>query len=921
MSPVEALAAGFERTGFEAVMDADQAVLDALPTAICICAADGTLQRFNRRAVELWGRTPALGGADERFCGAWRLYDLAGKSAGSPTEKALHTGQPQRDQEVVVERPDGTRIAARASVALLRDERGAVSGAVTSLEEISHRPASGAAAAKIDLPHALRILEALPAAVYATDAEGVVTFYNSAAAELAGREPEIGKDRWCVTWRLRRPDGTVLPHEECPMAVALKEQRPVRGVEAYAERPDGTLIPFQPYPTPIFGSSGELLGAVNMLVDISEHKRTEATLRAQSERLATLSGVERAAQQLAAIVESSEDAVVSKGLDTIIQTWNAGAERVFGYTADEVIGKSITILIPEGHENEEPEILSRIRRGERVEHYETQRRRKDGSIIDISLTISPVRDAEGRVIGASKIARDISERKRSEAALARRMREQAALYRFTDRLHRAGGLAEVYQAGLDAIIDALGCERSSILLFDEDGVMRFVAWRGLSAGYREAVEGHSPWARGEVNPQPVMLEDVAKADLADALKAIVRQEGIGALGFIPMVTGGRLIGKFMAYYAEPHRFDDAETDLALTIARQIGFSVDRIRSEEARRVAEEQSRENEKRLQMALDAGRMGAWEWDLVSGKVVWSPGLEILHGLRPGTFGGTFEDFKNDIHPDDLATVEARVEQALRDGQDYHLVYRIRRPDGAERWLEAYGRVTTLPDGRPLRLAGVCMDVTERKEGEAHRNLLVAELSHRVKNTLATVISVARQSFTTNPDAQAAQRSFNARIRALGQTHTRLAEANWSGVLLQTLLLDELAPYRDEAGANVRVSGPPAMLNPKYALTLGMAVHELATNAAKYGALSVKGGVVDVGWKFVGPDLHVSWSESGGPPVTAPARNGFGRVLIERVLASDLGGKVSMEFPPEGLRCLIVLPPLRAAGEGAIFPSGMLQ
>jgi PAS domain S-box-containing protein len=769
--------------------------------------------------------------------------------------------------------------------------------------------------------NAKAILEALPAAIYTTDADGIVTFCNRAAAELAGREPEIGKDQWCVTWRLRRADGSALPHDECPMAVALKEKRPVRGVEAYAERPDGTLVPFRPYPTPIFGPLGELVGAVNMLVDISDHKRAETTLRAQSARLDALSGAERAAQHLAAIVESSEDAIISKDLNAIIQSWNAGAERVFGYKADEVIGKSITILIPEGHKDEEPEILRRIRRGERVEHFETKRQRKDGSIIDISLTISPVRDAEGRIVGASKIARDISDRKRSEETLARRAREQAALYRFTDRLHRADALAQVYDAGLDAIIDALGCNRAAILLLDEGGIMRFTGWRGLSTAYRNAVDGHSPWQRGELNPQPVLVEDVTKAELPDELKAVVREEGIGALAFVPMVTGGKLIGKFMTYYTAPHAFADTEIDLALTIARQVGFSVERIRAEAARRLAEEQSRESERRLQMAMDAGRMGAWEWDLVSDKVIWSPGLEALHGLKSGTFGGSFEDFKRDIHRDDLAKVEARVAQALHDRQDYHLVYRIRRPDGAVRWLEAFGRVTSSADGEPMRLAGVCMDVTARKEAEAQRNLLVAELSHRVKNTLATVISVARQSFSTNPDAQAAQRSFNARIRALGQTHTRLAEANWSGVSLETLLLDEMAPYRDEAETNLRLSGPPAMLNPKYALTLGMAVHELATNAAKYGALSVKGGVVEIAWTFEGPDLHILWSEKGGPPVTPPTRNGFGRILIERVLASDLGGKVTTDFAPDGLKCRIVLPPLRPAGEGTIFPAGVMQ
>ena len=136
----------------------------------------------------------------------------------------------------------------------------------------------------------------------------------------------------------------------------------------------------------------------------------------------------------------------------------------------------------------------------------------------------------------------------------------------------------------------------------------------------------------------------------------------------------------MAYYETPHRFDEAEADLALTIARQLGFSVARIQVEEA-------LRESERRLQMALKAGRMGAWEWDIASGKVIWSPGLEELHGIQQGTFGGTLEDFKRDIHPDDVAEAEARIRQALETRGDYHLVYRIRRPDGALRWLESFG------------------------------------------------------------------------------------------------------------------------------------------------------------------------------------------------------------------------------------------
>ena len=201
-----------------------------------------------------------------------------------------------------------------------------------------------------------------------TDAAGRVTYYNSAAVQLAGRTPEIGNDEWCVTWRLYRPDGTPIPHDECPMAVALKTGRPVRGIEAVLERPDGTLVPFMPYPTPLHDAAGNVVGAVNMLVDLTER-----------------SNAEQARLLLASIVESSDDAIVSKDLNGVIDSWNPGAERLFGYTADEVVGKSVTNLFPVDLRNEEPAILERIRIGELIEHYETVRCRKDGSLVDISL--------------------------------------------------------------------------------------------------------------------------------------------------------------------------------------------------------------------------------------------------------------------------------------------------------------------------------------------------------------------------------------------------------------------------------------------------------------------------------------------------------------------------------------------------------
>ena len=243
-----------------------------------------------------------------------------------------------------------------------------------------------------------QFLEALPTAIYTTDAEGRITFYNEAAAEFWGHRPTLGTDLWCGSWRLYRLDGTRLPHDECPMAVTLKTGEPVRGVEAIAERPDGTRARFMPYPTPLRDAEGRVIGAINLLVDLTERAQTEME-----------------SAYLAAIVTNSDDAIVSKTLEGQVTSWNAGATRIFGYEPDEMIGQPIKKIIPPELHAEEDDILARLKRGERVHHYETVRLAKDGRRVDISLTVSPVRDRSGRLVGASKVARDVTERKQAEA--------------------------------------------------------------------------------------------------------------------------------------------------------------------------------------------------------------------------------------------------------------------------------------------------------------------------------------------------------------------------------------------------------------------------------------------------------------------------------------------------------------------------
>ncbi|HEY3931810.1 MAG TPA: response regulator [Verrucomicrobiae bacterium] len=396
-----------------------------------------------------------------------------------------------------------------------------------------------------------QLVHSLPAAVYTTDAEGHVTLFNEAAATLWGRRPEIGKDLWCGSYKIFNPDGSDLPLDECPMAVTLKTGQAVREREIVIERPDGTRRNILPYPEPIFDTSGKIVGAVNMLLDITDRNLAQLI-----------------AQRFAAIVESSDDAIIGKDINGFINTWNHGAERTFQYAADEIIGKHITTLIPPARHDEEEEILGKIRRGESVKHYETVRQRKDGNLINVSLTISPIKDASGKIIGASKIARDITERKRSE-------KQQKVLYELVATVNRASSLPEVCDAALDAIFQCQNADRASILLCDSEGVMRFTTWRGLSEDYRRAAEGHSPWNCDDPAPQPVFINDVRQAKLDEHLQSVIESEGIGALAFIPIAYENHLLGKFMIYFNAPHDFTVDEIRPAQTIASQIAFAIER----------------------------------------------------------------------------------------------------------------------------------------------------------------------------------------------------------------------------------------------------------------------------------------------------------------------------------------------------------
>src|SRR5215470_4090607 len=530
------------KQGCEAFTDIDQSALDAIPTGFCVCRADGALVRYNKRASELWGRAPQLGDTGEFSEINFRRYTAQGVPlpfAASPVAVALRSGVPVRGVELVMERPDGSQIPVLMNVAPLKDAEGRIDGAVCSFQELTERKRAEEAlrASEAELQS---VINRTPFMLVRCGRDLRYLFVSEAYAHLIarGRDEVIGKtiDEVIGPRGLRTLQpyiDTVLNGETIDFECELEFPHSGLRKLAIAYRPERDR-------------AGNVEGWIASLLDITDQRISEEARR-----------------QLASIVESSDDPIISEDLTGCIVSWNPGAERLFGYSAEEMIGKPIATIVPDHLQDEEPQILDRVRAGARIEHYETIRRCKDGRLVDVSLAVSPMRDEYGTIVGASKIARDVTARKRAEAVVSRRADEQAALYRFTNRLYRAESIKNIYEAALDAIVDAMHCGRASILRCDSDGVMRFVAWRGLSDGYRRAVEGHSPWSAAETNPEPVCISAAADADLSDALKQIVVRESIGALAFIPIVANGRLASKFMAYHEGPHVFTGGEIDLAL----------------------------------------------------------------------------------------------------------------------------------------------------------------------------------------------------------------------------------------------------------------------------------------------------------------------------------------------------------------------
>lgn len=340
--------------------------------------------------------------------------------------------------------------------------------------------------------------------------------------------------------------------------------------------------------------------------------------------------------------------------------------------------------------------------------------------------------------------------------------------------------------------------------------------------------------------------------------------------------------------------------------------LERLNAELEQRVAErtaaleastERLRQSEERRSLALAAAQMGSCEVDLTTGVATWDEGQCRIFGVPGPEYRATLDDLRPLIHAEDWETLHDFGRQIITEGRSGQTEFRILRPDGEMRWCSASFAASLSPSGEPVRVSGVTLDITERREAEQKQTLLALEVDHRARNMLAVVQSILR--LTRADSVSDMVTALDGRIRALARAHTLLSNSRWQGADLGRLVSEEMDPYRDDdESERVITGGPAVMLRPTLAQALALALHELATNAAKYGGLSVLSGRVSVTWELRPDHLLLQWTESGGPAAAPPTKRGFGTRVVVANIEQDLGGRATFNWRSDGLKCTLSVP-----------------
>jgi PAS domain S-box-containing protein len=696
------------------------------------------------------------------------------------------------------------------------------------------------------------VLDAMPTALYVCSGDGAILRYNRRAAELWGRKPSLGEtdERYCGSFRLYHLDGRPLAHADTPMAQVLRTGEPAHELEVLIERPDGSRRNVLVQIEPLLDDQGGVLGAINCFQDISDRKALELELR-------------QSRQDLEDFFENSAVGLHLVGADGTILRANQAELNLLGYTPDEYIGRPIADFHADPHVIRD--ILQRLSRGETLDRYPARLKAKDGSIRHVLIT-SNAHFRNGEFHNSRCFTVDVTDQRRADEALRESQQRLAVTYE-----QAPIGIAEMDAAGrFVRVNEAL----SSIIGYAPEELLgqSFIDLTHPEDRDDDA-EQYARQVRGEIAHYSTQ-------------KRFLRKNG--SIVFVNVLSS--------SVFDRHGRF-------------RYGVRVVQDVTEQLQ--AEERLRESERHARELLNALPAAIYTTD-AEGRITYYNQAAVDFSGRKPTLGSdewcvTWRLFTPDGSP--LPHDQCPMAVALREGRAVRGEEAIaERPDGT--------RVPFIPFPTPLRDASgriigavnMLVDITERKQAEEHQRVLIDELNHRVKNTLATVQSIATQTIRTSPDIATFSENFEPRLLSLSKAHELLTRQVWTGVNLRDIVCQELEPYDDGSTTRVLLEGPDLTLEPRVSLALSLVLHELTTNAAKYGALSTDQGLVTVQWSAPGsgtPDvLRIDWIESGGPTVMPPARRSFGTRLIERSMTKDLQGTARLDFDPAGLRCLLELP-----------------
>ncbi len=556
------------------------------------------------------------------------------------------------------------------------------------------------------------LLNQAPLGVYLVDADFRIRQINPTARPVFGDIPDlIGRDFDEVIHILlekRDADEIVnifrhtLSSGEPYWTPEWAEFRIDRGVTEYYEwRLDRITLPDGRY------------GVVCYFRDISGQIRARETVRDAEERL-----------RLA--VESAEIGTWDLNLITGENRWDNRCKELFGFPADTEV--SYATFLTMVHPGDRTRVEAVIQRSvdplsDGLYDVEYRIRRTDGTercLRAMGRAFFEEYDGARRAVRFTGTALDVTERKHHEQELMRRNIQQSRLYEFADAVNRAGVLGALYEKALDTIIGSLAADRASILLFDEDGVMRFKAWRGVSDGYRHAVEGHSPWQKDSQDPRAFAIGTIKESGINPSLRAVIQHEGIEALAFVPLMHGGRLLGKVMLYFNHPYTMNNEELDLAQAIASTLALGIEQTTSNL-------RLRESEELLRSAMTAGEMAAWDVDLAKHTVTWDAKQSELFGHPSVQSPTPVTQLYTMVHADDVQRVKRAIAKAEESGR-FTQEFRIVRPDGHVRWIAGHGAIVRSQEGRAVRMVGVNYDITDRKEAQFRIEQFAVELERQV-------------------------------------------------------------------------------------------------------------------------------------------------------------------------------------------------